>query len=122
MNVWIKILRAVGPPLLAALLPASRITPIILAAVEAAEEHGNVPGGEKKVIALRRVDDGVAALNAAANQPTDPNAARLLASNAIDALVSTVNAWTTVAAVGGLPDVTAAAADTLPIVPPGGRR
>jgi|SRR3954469_8712850 hypothetical protein len=103
MPVWIRILRLVGPPLLSALFPASRITPIVLAAVEAAEQHGEIPGAEKKAIALRNVADGVASVNSIASEPIAPAAAVHEASDAIDALVATVNAWTKAAPVASTP-------------------
>lgn len=100
MSKWISILRLIGPPLLSALFPASPLTPIILAAVEAAEK---VPaaGTEKKAMALNLIAQAIETVNKTTDDPlVSPARARDKASPAIDALVSTVNTWTN-ARIGG---------------------
>lgn len=94
MQLWITILWKVGPPLLAALLPKSPITPMVLAAVEAAERAGG-SGAEKKARALELVDQSAAnmRIGSAAAVPS-PKETMDTASSVIDAIVSTVNAWT----------------------------
>jgi predicted TPR repeat methyltransferase len=92
--MWQQTLARVGPLVLAAWRETTQLAPIIVAAVAAAEDMLQASGPEKKTAALKLVDAGVAALNAAAERPVvDPLFAQQVAAIAIDPLITTVNAW-----------------------------
>lgn len=93
MEKWISLLWTIGPPLLAALYPGSRLTSILLAAMAAAEQAGG-SGPEKKARALELAAAGAGAMNVAGVDPPISGADVMKdAEPAIDAMVRTINTW-----------------------------
>lgn len=102
MQVWIELLWQIAPPLLAAFYPRSPLTPIVIAAIEAAERAGG-SGAEKKATALQHIETSARVMSdTAVNGAIGPTAVRTTAAPIIDAVVSTINAWTSAERAGAV--------------------
>lgn len=93
LGSWLSVLKAIGPAVVATLVPGGAlIAPIVVAAVGAAERLPGAAGPEKKAAALELVDAGVQAFNLANKRKrVDRTEARNAADNAIDAVVAATN-------------------------------
>lgn len=88
---WLKVLKILGPAIMAVVPGALPFVPLVMAGIELAEETGK-PGAEKKEIAKEAVKLGAETANAVAHREV-VNAAEAVAvaDNTIDAVVGTVN-------------------------------
>ena len=88
---WLKALKILGPAILMVVPGAQAFIPLIVAAIQLAEETGK-PGAEKKTIAKEVVKLGAETANVVAKKEiVNPTDAVAVADNTIDAIVGTVN-------------------------------
>jgi hypothetical protein len=93
LRQFLDILKMVGPGVLAALVPgAAAFAPLIVTAINEAEQLVGATGPEKKAYALELVGVGVTAANAIAKKPLlDTDETKAAVSAGINAVVSTIN-------------------------------
>lgn len=93
---WIKILKIIGPAIMAVVPGGLAFAPLVIAGIELAEETQKA-GAEKKEIAKDAVKLGAEAANAVAKKSgidtevINPNAAVQVADDTIDAVVGATN-------------------------------
>lgn len=87
---WLKVLKILGPAILAVVPGAAPFIPLIMAGMELAEETGR-PGVEKKAIAKEAVKVGAEGVNLIAKKEiVNPTEAVQVADDTIDAVVGSV--------------------------------
>ena len=91
---WLDLLKAIGPAVVAAVVPGGPVlAPIIVSAIAEAEHIKGATGAEKKAHALNLVAAGAAGVNAVANKVViDPSQAVAAAASGIDSVVGAINA------------------------------
>ncbi len=88
---WLKVLKVIGPAVLAIVPGVGPFIPLIIAGIELAEESGK-PGVEKKQIAKDIVKLGMVAANQVAKKEiVKPEEAVKVADDTIDAIVGVTN-------------------------------